>query len=796
MLRKLLLLLIFAPILMISQERNKPLYTISGKIVDENTQKPLEDATIVFKNIKSDSIRFGGISDEVGNFSFQVSKGVYDVSVEYFSYVSKKLSISAITRDFNVGIIELEIDINYLNEVKVIAEKKAVKIKPNKLEYNVEKDISTPGKYAADILNNIPSVSVDPEGNISLLGQVSVTIMINGKISLLSTYNALKSLPAGSIEKIEIITNPGAKYKASGIGIINIILKKGTNDGLNASVTNSIGYKDYYGGLLTLNHKSNKINFYTNSTYFHRNPIKISSSENEYFNNISATNFVNEYSVNNKDGKGFYSTIGLDIYINPKSTLSGSINYQNINNNNNSRTFTDFLNNNMVSTSTNDRTHISLFDDEILEFTVEFEHNFEKEGRKLSSYVTFLKDVETFDNHITNTNSDFTDEEYIEKNKLENVIVDVKFSNPIGENSNYDIGYYGEFGKIPFTISKNVLNNDIDYNDNIHALFAEYVNRREKWNYKVGLRAEFSESKLNYLSMNTTQTKSYDELFPSFSINYRVNDFQDISFSFSNHINLPNYLRLQPYEQKISETSSYVGNEQLNPIYISALNLSYVFKKNNITFSPSLFYNIYDDYWQDVTYETGELINGVEKIITTPFNVGKVDYYGLNITTLIKPNKILSFTGNLLLYYFDQSGTIEITNSTNRSILKDYNHNSFNGSYNLLTLVTIKNVIDIQTNITHKMISKGPFSTLKNYTYASFSVNKDLFDNDASIGLTIDDVFKSNHIRRDRFDTNYFSKSVIEPKNRTIILSFTYRFNQSKMERKIDFDKKINDSNY
>ena len=721
---------------------------------------------------------------------------MYNVHIEYFSYKSKKLNISDISRDFNIGVVELEIDTKNLGEIDIVAERKMIKITPNKIEYNIDKDISSSGKYASEILNNIPSVSVDSDGNISLRGQSSVAVMINGKTSSMSSWNALNSLPAGSIEKIEVISNPGAKYAASGLGVINIILKKGTNEGLNASVTNSVGHKDYYGGLLTLNHKSDNLNFYTNSTYFHRNPIKVSSSENEYFNNVSSSKFVNESSKNDNKGKGFYTTIGIDYYISPKTTIGGSINYQNINNTNDSRTFTDFLDANQISNSANDRAHLSLFDNDILEFTVEYEHNFEKEGRNLSSYITFSKDVETYNNNILNSNDSFTDENYIEKNKLKNTILDVTFSNPIKDNLSYEIGYNGEFGKIPFTISNSTLNSDIDYTENIHAFFAEIANDDDKWSYNIGLRAEFSESKINYSSANPTLIKNYDDLFPSLSLSYSINDNQNLNLSFGKNIIRPYYRILQPFEQKVSETSSYIGNENIDPIYATSLNLSYLRKMDKITFSPSLFYTKYNDFWEDVTYETGELINGIEKIVTTPFNVGKVNRYGLNITTEIKTSNTLSFTGNILLFAFDQSGTFEIINSNNKSIRKIYDKNTINGSYSLLINVVLKDIIDLQTNIRHEMATKAPFYTLKDNTYASFSLNKDLFNNNASLGITVDDIFKSSRIRRDRFDSNYFSKSLIEPKNRTIIMSFTYRFNQNKTERKIDFDKKINDPNY
>lgn len=792
----LLLLIILTPLLNFSQENKNPTYTISGKIIDAISKKPLEYATVVFKNLDSDQIKFGCITNHRGNFSIVIEEGAYNATVEYIAYKTKKINISTVNRDFNIGTILLELDTEYLDIIEITAEKRALEFKPNKLVFNVERDISAAGSMAIDILNNIPSVSVDPDGNISLRGQDNITIMIDGRISLLTKYEALKSLPAGSIEKIEVITNPGAKYKATSFGIINIILKKGKNHGLNASITATGGYKDYYGGLLTLNNKSNQMNFFTTASYFHRNPVRLANSENEYFNNNNSSIFLNEYSENNNKADVFYSTIGADFYLSDRSTLTATINYQNIDNIGNSTTETDFFDASKRLIESNNRSHLEKFDDEIVEFIIDFEHHFKKEKQVLTSSITYSKDDETYVNNIDNTNEGFTNEDYSIKNTLKSTFFDIQFSNSFNEISNYTIGYNGEFGKIPFSYSNVSNNNDINYSEDIHAVFVTYDHEGEKIYYELGLRAEFAESKIDYINLNTSQKKQYNDLFPSVYLEYNFNDSKNIYLNFSKKIQRPTYDKLQPYEQKISETSSYIGNEKLDPVYADLINLAYTYSGDKIIFAPSFFFNRYTGYWQDVTYETGEQVNGVIKIITTPVNIGTVNYYGVNLSTILKASKSLNFTGNILLANFDQSGTFETINTANTTIIKDYNYTSLNGSISLLTQLKIPNVFDFQTNIKHHLISKGAFSTRKAYTYASAAIYKDIFHKNASISLTVDDLFKSNKTNRDRFDDAYFSKSILENKYRTVLLSFTYRFNQSKKDRKIDFDKKDVKPNY
>ena len=794
--RKLLLLLIIlTPILSFSQKNTIPTYTITGKIIDAASKKPLEDATIIFKSIDSNLIKFGGITNQKGNFSIDVEKETYNVSVEFISFETKNLNISAITRDLNLGVIEMELDLEILDEVEIIGEKKALELKPNKIVYNVDKDISTAGSTATDALNNIPSVSVDPDGEITLRGQGNVTVMINGKISSMTKSEALKSIPAGSIEKIEVIANPGAKYKASSLGIINIILKKGKDEGLNASITATGGYKDYYGGLLTVNYKSKKVNFYTNTSYFHRNRILIANYENEYFTNNLTTSFLNEHSENSNKDDVFYNTFGADFYITDKTTLSTSINYSNINNNSQTLTTSDFFNAAKTKTSDNSRNYFRKLDDEITEYVIDFEHNFNKEGQTLKSSFTYSTDLEKYTNNSANTNSAFTNENFIEKNNLKNKLFDVSFTNPINKTGAFIIGYHHENGELPFTYT-GATNNNINFSDKVHAAFIEFENQGDKLYYGVGVRGEFEETTVDYQTLSTKQDKKYNDIFPSAAIAYDFNEAHNITLSYSRGIQRPGYYELQPFEQKFSETSSYIGNPDLNPMYTNSATLSYMFYSSKFTFSPSLIFNRYNDYMELITYETGQKINGVSKILTTLENVGKLDIYGIDITTTYKPAQILNFTGNFNLLNYDKTGIFEIINSANEIIILDYNHASLTGAFSLLTQLKIPKVFDFQINAKHRLISKGVYSTRKAYTYASAAINKDLFDKDASISLTVDDIFKSNKTDRDRFDTNYFSKSLIENKYRTILLSFTYRFNQSKKDRKIDFEKKEMKPNY
>lgn len=795
--RKPITLLIFlSSLLLFSQKKNNDLYSISGKVIDAETKKPLEYATVIIKPLDTISSLVGALTSTNGQFSIDIQKGMYTISIEYLSYKTKIFSKTTISNSINLGLIPLELNTEALNEISIKAEKKAIEFANNKLIFNVEKDISSSGSSAVEILNNIPSISVDPSGSISLRGQENVTVMINGKTSTMTKSEVLKSLPAGSIEKIEVITNPGSQYKATSGGIINIVLKKGKDEGLNASLTTSAGYKDSYGGLITLNYKSKKINFFTNTNYALSNPITIATSDNEYFSNGNTTSFMNEGSAFKTNKNNFNSTIGADIEISENTTITPTFNYSRLDNASTSKTNTLFYDTSKTVTTDNERDYKSDLNNEIYELIVDFQHKFNKEGRQLASYVQLTRDKEITYNKVSNSNVNFNSENYSQGFTINNTIFDLNYANPFGKFSNYTVGYMGEFGSFPYIYTGTSNHNDINYSENIHMAYVDYVYDNDQVYLNLGLRAEFQESNLKYLDFNTNFKRKANDIFPSASFSYQINDINAIDLSLSTGIQrlAPSYM--QPYEEKISETSSYIGNEKLAPVYIKKSSLTYTHTKGKFTLSTNLFYEIYDDYWEKVTYETGETINGVQKILTTPFNIGKLYYSGINISPILKVNNSLSFTGNFLLFNFNEKGFFETINTNDQTIYKNFDNSNTTGSASLLVQLKIPTLFDIQTNIKHQLKSNGLYFSRKEYTYANLAINKELFNGNASLSLVVDDLFKSIKQNRNRFDESYFSKAQIKNKYRSIILSFTYRFNQSKQDRKIDFNKKDIKPNY
>ena len=295
------------------------------------SKQPLEYATITFKNPNNPKAIAGGITNSKGEFDVAVAPGIYDIKIEFISFKSTEIKQKSIQQNLSLGQIALDEDAAQLNEVVIRSEKTTVEIKLDKKVYNVGSDLMVKGGTVSDVLDNIPSVSVDVEGNVSLRGNENVKILIDGKPSnAINIAEALRLIPADAIEKVEVITNPSARYDAEGGGgLLNIILKKGKNLGLNGTFIANTGYPDNHGLSGTLNYKSKNFNLFTNQGLNYRNSPGNSINNSKYLNpDNSARNYVNESRENDRYNKGYNGNFGIELYLNESTSWTNTINYR------------------------------------------------------------------------------------------------------------------------------------------------------------------------------------------------------------------------------------------------------------------------------------------------------------------------------------------------------------------------------------------------------------------------------------------------------------------------------------
>ena len=316
--------------------------TLSGKVIDQETQQPLEYATITLKNARFPDRLQGGITNEEGVFNFKIFPGRYTVTTEYISFEKDVKEGVFLRESKDLGTITLGMEVNSLNEVELVAERTEVEIRLDKRVYNVGKDITVRGGSVSDVMDNIPSVSVDVEGNISLRGNNNVRILINGKPSGLvglSGPDALRQLPAESIERVEVITSPSARYEAAGTaGILNIILKREELAGFNGSFILNGGTPTSYGGSASLNWRNKKLNVFTTTSYNNGNSLGGGVFNSEYFNGNQASTFTNETRDYNRNRERFFINLGAEYYFDDNTSLTVSAFTRTSNNGSNNTT--------------------------------------------------------------------------------------------------------------------------------------------------------------------------------------------------------------------------------------------------------------------------------------------------------------------------------------------------------------------------------------------------------------------------------------------------------------------------
>jgi outer membrane receptor for ferrienterochelin and colicins len=323
-----LLLFLFTTLLSFAQDKPGNV-KISGKLIEQETQLPLEFATVTVQTTDNVTVN-GGMTDANGEFSISVPAGTYNIKFDFISFKSQVIAAKTITENTNLGVTSLEADTTLLDAVEITAQRTTVDIKLDKRVYNIGNDMMVKGGSVSDVLDNVPSLSVDAEGNVALRGNQSVTILIDGRPSTMAGSNVadvLRLLPADSVDKVEVITNPSARYDAEGGGgIVNIILKKGKADGFNGSINANTGVPDNHGISANLNYRSEHYNVFSNLGYNYRNNPGNSTNNSEYLDDDNnPTRYVNERRENDRLQRAFNASFGLEWFIDSTLTWTNSI---------------------------------------------------------------------------------------------------------------------------------------------------------------------------------------------------------------------------------------------------------------------------------------------------------------------------------------------------------------------------------------------------------------------------------------------------------------------------------------
>ena len=769
-----------------------PIYKIkiSGKIIEKGSKQPLEYATITFINPKAPKAIAGGITNPKGEFDIDIVPGTYDIKIEFISFIPTLLKDQKLTKSTNLGQIALEEDAKQLNEVVVRAEKSSVEIKLDKKVYNVGQDMMVKGGTVSDVLDNVPSVSVDTEGNISLRGSDNVRILIDGRPSYaVNIAEALRQLPADAVDKVEVITNPSARYDAEGgSGLINIILKKGKNQGFNGTLITSIGIPETYGLTANLNYKTEKLNYFTTAGYSRRTTEGGGKTNSEYFNKDgSFRNFLDEDRENERSRDGFNGRAGMEWTVAPNTYWTNAINYQKDNGEN-----TDLINFNNFDAARNFtgstyRLGTGETAGENVEYTSNLIKNFNDKGHKLTIDGSISRNTDNNQSIITGNNFNNTLNNQVQKQAQ----LQADYVLPLGEGSQFEAGYKGSFGDLNNQyyvldekgIRINNLSDTLEFIENINALYTQYGFKKNKFSYLFGLRWEDTNIEVNLLETNKLNTKKYNNLFPSAFVSYEISDQSNITSSYSKRISRPRGRFMNPAVNYASNVNIFQGNPDLDPSLTDKFDFGYIKRWEKITFNTSAYFEDTKDVFSFVRSLSGDEVNGIPVILSRPINLGKEQKYGFEFTLNYNPFKIWRINSNFNFFNVKTTGENSYEDSKGNIVVQNLNNQANNWFARISSKLTLPLKIDWQLNATYF----GGQRTAQGRSLGIFSMNtalsKDVLKDKGTLAFNISDIFNSRIMRSYTYFENQTSYGEMQYRKRQFNLSFTYRFNKSKGER-------------
>jgi len=786
-------------------------FIVYGTILEIETNQPLEYATIILKNTETQKIT-GGITDKLGNFNIQTPKGIYDISVEFISFKTKKFHLQNITASKNLGIIKLEENGNDLDEIIVISEKSTVDLRLDKKIYNIGKDMTVKGGTASDVLDNVPAVNIDPEGTISLRGNESVRILIDGKPSELiglNDVNALRQLPSDAIEKVEVITSPSARYDSEGTaGIINIILRKGKTSGFNGSANATLGDPKNYQTALNLNLRSNKINLFSNLSYNDGGSPGIFDSNITYLTNkiIDSTRIENR--VYDRNRKSLNANVGLEYFINKSSSITASIflkdsDEQNISSNTIS-SFDDSDNNLYNSIRIQDEREKS----KTSQFSLNYVNNFNKKGHQLTIDIQHSENRENESAVITDINPETTATDRFSEKQL----IQSDYILPIGENAQFEMGYRGNFENLIadyVVIAPNLdprfnPSNKLDFVQKINAFYTQFGDKVNNFTYLLGMRVEMTQIDIKLINSNQNFNKKYTNLFPTANIGYKISKEKSLTLGYNRRLRRPRSRALNPFENRASEILFYKGNVNLDPTYSDSFDLGYLNKWEKLTFNSSIYYQHSTNNIVRVNSQEIRVINDKETsiIVRVPINLASEDRVGFEFTTNYTANNRVKLSGSFNFFQFETKGeysydtTNPITNTTS-TISQNFDAKNTSWFTRFDAKITFPWEIQSQTRILYTGPRNDAQSEVDGLLSVNLAFSKDLFKRKATLVLNINDLFNSR-----KYNFKNFAPSKENPTNisdqtyqrriRQISLNFSYRWNQKKKIKKRNSDE-IND---
>ncbi len=654
---------------------------ITGKIIDKKTNEPLPYVNIVIK--ESNNVITGDITSDKGTFIIKnLALKNYIVEIQFMGYktITKAISLTSEEKSADLNTIAIEEDAIQLKGVEIIAERSTIEQKIDRKVINVGKDLTTAGATASDIMSNIPSVNVDQDGKISLRGNENVRVLVDGRPSNIEASQLLKQIPSASIKKIELITNPSAKYNPEGMsGIINIVLHKNANNGFNASVNTGVTFAQTpkISNALNMNYRTGKVNFF--STYGNNFGIRF----NEGIISRLDDNSNQIFDIEN-DNKSHLLKFGMDYFINDKNTLSGytnqnifksdgiiDINVINPNASQNILLNSNYLNDNTDGTYNLAYKHLTNKDGETLDLEVNHSvFSEDQTGRFLTTY--------TNPNVPNNSYNDSLGE------KRKNTIVNLDYINPLDEKTNLELGAESRVLRTKNEYTTNnasLINSNYTYDLDIYSAYATFGQKFKKVGYQLGARLESYHVKA-MLNGAVAYKDDYFTVYPSASMTYSPSEKNQLQISFSRRVDRPGIDQTKPIREFSSPRLTSIGNPELDPQFTNSIEFNYTKTLAKGSLTTGLFVRSIQNEINRIIYPDPQ--NQDQQILSFD-NFDNNTAYGFEVSMNYKINSWWDIQPAIDYSNINQKGLVSVMNTTTNSfdlVTKEVAAAAFNARFN------------------------------------------------------------------------------------------------------------------
>lgn len=768
---------------------------IIGTIKDGDSKQAIEYVTIALYDQTNSKLVTGSITDSEGFFRIKnTSPGTYRLTITFMGFKTKTMdhiTVLADTKEIDLGTILLETNTKEIETVNVVADQASVQYKIDKKVINVSQQLTAKSGTAVDILENIPSVKVDIEGNVSLRGSTSFTVLIDGRPTALDPSDALSQIPAGAIENIEIITNPSAKYEPDGTsGIINIITKKNKLDGTTGIINTNIGLNEKYGADFTLDFRDDKWHYYFGGDYNNRTmPGDINYERATQPTGSTTTTFLNA----NGNFKRFSQNAGINGGIDWNFTdydvigINVSAGWRE-HGRNDTKEYEEWTqpDSNLFTYNTHDQSANTGY---FYSSTLDYKHTFgKKSDHYFQTQITWNgRNMEESSENLTlATDQTVIDgKQSTEDGPSNSTRIKLDYSHPYAIGTKFEAGMHANLSESNennnvFDLDTTTTINDFIFIDSlsnqtrfIQNVYAGYSTFSGEWGslgYQLGLRAEYTYWLLEHPDVDSTYKIDRPDIFPTLHLSYNLPAEQQLMVSYSRRIERPRGFFLEPFITYMDANNVRKGNPGLKPEYINSFELSYQKKMQANFFSVEAYYRITQNKIDRISIPYSESIR-----MMSFENIGSD--YALGMEFMLNYNPFKWYTSNLMADFYDYRLNGEINNES-----FDKHDFSWNIRFNNTFKINMNTRMQLDANYQSASINSQGSSE------SSFSINaaikQDFLKRKASATLQVRDIFGTS---KHEFTTNtegFYQHTEFNPESPIVMLTLTYKLNNYKMKNK------------